>query len=136
MEIYYGTTLSKMPGDMVYKNPSVFLAPVRGATSVTIDGHWPLVAAAYAKLGIPITLVGVERVEQPKPRPIPPTAYLPTAEKPTEQAAVEIPFGWQQSPWADLRRLAAAVSDTPIVNKEQAIAAIDTELKRREQGAL
>jgi hypothetical protein len=134
MHLYYGTTKTKHAKGKQFKNASVFAGPVADAKSVTIEGVWPRVVDAYSRLGVPITLVQAEQTKRIEG--IPPTAYLPTAERRTEQAAVEIPFDWQQAPWADLRRLAASVSDTPIVNRKQAEAAIEAELERREQGAL
>lgn len=50
----------------------------------------------------------------------------------TEPATlVEIPEGWADLPWPELRSLAAAVSDTPINSKDEAIAAIQAETEAR-----
>lgn len=49
-------------------------------------------------------------------------------------ADVPIPDGWRALRWSDLRALAARVSDTPIHDKADALAAIEAELARRTEG--
>jgi hypothetical protein len=47
------------------------------------------------------------------------------------RAAVAIPGDWQSLSWQERRSLASQLSDEPITNGEQANAAIEAELKRR-----
>lgn len=44
---------------------------------------------------------------------------------------VPIPEDWRDLPYQDLRRLAVSVSSTPVVNKAQAIRAIEAEIEKR-----
>lgn len=69
---------------------------------------------------------------------IPDTAYLATAERREQQRAVVIPDDWQSLPYVprtagapNLKALASQVSDTPISNKNEAIAAIEAEIALR-----
>jgi hypothetical protein len=58
------------------------------------------------------------------------TALTPTDAEPEPS---QIPEGWRDLPWPALKSLAASVSDERIKTKEDAEAAIDLELKRREK---
>lgn len=58
-----------------------------------------------------------------------------TAETPAEQAAVVIADNWRDLEWAELRSLASKVCSDPIKKKDEAIAAIEAELKRRAETA-
>lgn len=57
----------------------------------------------------------------------------PTQAEPTDApaAAVEIPADWRDLKWPALRSLALKVSDEPIRNHDDAVAAIELELERR-----
>lgn len=64
--------------------------------------------------------------------PEPAAAPSRTSEPRSQQAVVVIPADWQENlPWPSLRSLASQVSDTPIRNRADAVAAIQTELSRR-----
>jgi hypothetical protein len=54
------------------------------------------------------------------------------AETPESRAAVNVPADWQSLSWQERRSLASQLSDDPITNGEQANAAIEAELKRRQ----
>jgi len=137
MEIYYGIVQAPAAKGKQFRNAALYQRPDLRATRVFIDGDFPRIRADYEALLVPVHLVDSGRVTaptQPGVSSIPETAYLPTAEKRKEQAAVEIPGDWQQMRWADLRRLAASVCDHPIINKADALRAVESELARRAQG--
>lgn len=50
---------------------------------------------------------------------------------PTKREDIQIPDGWEELPWPDLRALAQSFSDDPIQSKKMAEAAIETEIERR-----
>lgn len=143
MDFYYGTTRTPLSEGKVHLNPVGFLSADPRATRVYLVGNFPRVERAYKARGVPVCKIDpndrealhgvrVPRIETFPAAPVAPaSAYLPTSEKPQDQAAVVLPADWEQMPWADLRRLAASVSDYPIINKEQAFAAIRNEITRR-----
>lgn len=47
------------------------------------------------------------------------------------RSKIEIPEGWAELKYGEMRQLASSVSDSPIHNREEAIAAITSELARR-----
>jgi hypothetical protein len=49
----------------------------------------------------------------------------------TERSRVEVPSNWRDMPWPQRRSLATQFSDGPIHNNEEAVAAIEAELRRR-----
>lgn len=57
-----------------------------------------------------------------------------TAESREEQLAVEIPDDWKSLKWFALRSLASKVSSDPVNKMEDAVAAIEAELARRNEG--
>lgn len=60
------------------------------------------------------------------------------ARRATERADVKIPKNWAEMHWPEMRALATDLTDdpvkTPIKNKDDATAAIEAELKRRDTG--
>lgn len=63
--------------------------------------------------------------------PVTPPAAAGGPETDATRAAVPIPDNWNELPWAALRKLAASVSPSPIVNRVDAVAAVEAELARR-----
>jgi threonine synthase len=138
---YYGKNHNPLSEGRKFRNARLFYKVEPDATDVLIDGNYPAVAEAYAK----IDGVHVETLIPPKPAPVAASALRSQA-APAQQslpqmdeqltseqaAAVPIPADWRQASWAVLRQLAASVSNTKIINKAQAIEVIEAELKRRE----
>lgn len=135
MEFFYGLHTRKESQGKVFRNASLFQAPDPRATRVFVDGNWPKIFHAYNALGIQVIPINLNASGYATAAGgIPETAYLPTSERREEQSRVEIPDDWELAGWVELRRLASSVSDHPIINKEQAIRAIQAEIERREQG--
>lgn len=117
------TGFEKGPGK-AYANPSFFSSPRSGVAKVILEGPWPIVEAAYTALGVP-----VETADGALPLP-------------TGADDVDIPADWEALHWSrpngaglSMRALATKVSPTPVLNGEQARAAIKAEQDRREKAA-
>lgn len=54
-----------------------------------------------------------------------------TKESAAERAAVVIPGNWREMGWPDLRSLASKLTDEPVRNKDEAVAAVEAEAARR-----
>jgi hypothetical protein len=148
MDFYYGTQLTKLATGKRFRNPSVFSGKADvEATRVIVVGNWPRVVNAYRKLGVQVIVVdendhailnnenGVDLppviLHPAADAPVPPKPHPRTAEPLKDQLAVSIPADWEQMPWVDLRRLAASVSNTPIINRVGAVEAIRAAILRR-----
>lgn len=70
----------------------------------------------------------VERAEQER---IAAEAAAAAAARLAERAAVDIPDDWHALSWPELRSLATELSDETVRSKDDAIAAVEAELKRR-----
>lgn len=135
MHLYYGRTRAETMGDRVFRNARFYVAPEAGARSVVVDGDWPHIVADYAAMRVPVEILSGEP-ERPA-RTVEPNMFtnVLTAD---ERAAVEIPDGWRDLPWTrpaeeggiTLRGLGAKFS-SGVLNREQAIAAVEAELERR-----
>jgi hypothetical protein len=76
--------------------------------------------------------VKVEVVDADPTMTAQPTGFaMAAAQRSTEP---EIPADWRELDWPELRSLASSVSETAVINKEQAVEAIEAELGRRAQG--
>lgn len=94
-----------------------------------------------------LTKLRIETPTDPKPEPhqpgpITPAPQVPVPETPgmtmdpsTLQEPTEIPEDWEALDWQTLRKLALEF-DPEVVNKEQAIAAVEAEIARREEGMI
>jgi hypothetical protein len=134
MEFYYATTRSKFAEGKQFRNPTMFSGAVNEATKVYIVGSYPEVASAYHKLGVPIVQLALNDPRLRSSAPIKAPAPPPTekAEVTDEQrSTVEIPSDWETMPWADLRRLAASLSNAPVPSRAKAQAIVEQELQRR-----
>lgn len=129
---------SRQDGDFIqgraYSNPRFFSTPRSDVSKVFIVGHYPNIREAYERLGVPVEQLdpsaSVAQAAQAHPEGI--------VGAPLEQrAAVAIPEDWRDLKWTapadqlSLRQLGALVSDTPVLKKADAIAAVEAELKRR-----
>ena len=64
-DIVYSTRRSGFEPKKVYRNPRYFGAPLASAgDTVTVEGDWPAVVAAYSAIGIEVERYGVEK-QQP-----------------------------------------------------------------------
>jgi hypothetical protein len=142
MDFYYSTTTTPFAKGKRFKNPIGFWKVDEAATHVYVVGQWPRVVAAYEAANVPVTVIdpgdkdvlfngGVINRQTIVEMPFVPPKQ--DAAKRDQRASVSIPEDWQQMPWADLRRLAASVTDQPVVNKAQATAVIETELALRKE---
>lgn len=120
MELVYSQ--ARQPGRKRL-NPRFFDGIVEGVTTVYLDGDWPKIAAAYEAAGVKVLrldfVAPVHRFEMPA----------------VQREPVSIPADWRDLPWSQpderglsLRSVAASVSDTPVINKAQAFAAIEAHL--------
>lgn len=132
MEIVYSQTRHPIADGRTQQNPRFFSGPLKGATAVFVVGDFPRIVEAYCAAGVKVEVIGGP--EAPSTPASAPESLTPVAQ---DRGAVEIPEGWQSLPYTGkahaltLRQLAALVSDEPILNKAQAVAAIEAELERR-----
>jgi hypothetical protein len=134
--IYSRQATGFVPG-RAYSNPRFYTRPREGVTKVYLVGDWPKIEADYKALGVP-----VERLDAPpalddstRDTVVRNGAARFVSDVPQdERAAIEIPADWSGLSWPALRGLATKLSDTPVLNKADATAAIEAELARRSQG--
>jgi hypothetical protein len=126
IELIYSQQPSDFVAGRAYSNPRFYSTPRSGVSKVYLVGDWPQIEADYTALGVP-----VERLDAaPLPAPAPaPAAITHKAEDP---GSVIIPDGWADLSWQKLRSIASQVSDAPVKNGDEARAAIEAELNRRE----
>jgi hypothetical protein len=53
-QVVYSTRSVEGIDGRVFRNPRFFTAPEQGASKVFIDGRWPEIEEAYAKVGVPV----------------------------------------------------------------------------------
>lgn len=130
MEIVYATQRHPLVEGRRFQNPKHFNGPLAGASRVFLTLDLPKIAEAYRKVGVEVVQVGGEPAEA--------AAYVEHPRSDDERARVYIPDDWRDLPWSGpadagitLRSLAAIVADEPVRTKDQAMAAIEGELKRR-----
>lgn len=140
--IYSQQRTDFLPGK-AYSNPRFFTSPRQGVTKVYLVGDWPKVRAAYEAQGVPVETLDPGRAIRGEARREPVERRAPADLTPTvpedERAAVYIPDDWRDLGWTKptgdrditLRGLAAMFSAEPVLNKAQAVEAIEGELKRR-----
>lgn len=132
MEVVYARSMVPLAEGRKFQNPRFFTGPLAGASKVFLTEDLPKIAEAYRAAGVEVVEVNAEPV----------SIYEPPTEAPLsddERAKVYVPDNWRGLPWAKpvdagltLRGLAAVFSDEPVINKAQAIEAIEAELGRRE----
>ena len=139
-ELIYSTQHTDYIQGRAYSNPRFFTSPRTGVTKVLLVGDWPQIAAAYAALGVPVERMDADAATG---HPVDPAmaeaaAKLVPQVTDEERAATHIPENWRKLPWtgkADagltLRGLAAILCDVPVLNKAQAVDAVEAELHRR-----
>lgn len=140
MRIVYSQTGLGMEAGRTFENPRYYTGPRKGATHVFIEGDWPQITADYAAVG-----VRVERLDpvtgdgsgMTLPTLTAPRSILPQASA-EEKARTFIPDDWRDLPWTGkpdagltLRGLAAILADVPVLNKVDAVNAVEAELRRR-----
>lgn len=122
MHLFYSRTAGLLPDGAIFRNVRFFAGAEEGASLVTVEGDHPEVADAYEAAGVPVERIGVA---EPAPqRDAPPFAPNPDA------GSVEIPDDWRDLSWQPLRKLAAQIAPV-VLNKADATAAIEGEIKRR-----
>lgn len=138
MELYYGQTKSRFAEGKKFRNARNFREPEKEATKVFVVGPFPKIVAAYKNLGIEAIAMadGDPRLDYPDGQYVAPAGFnyssVASNSFAADQSVAEIPDGWESMPWADLRRLAASVSQgAPIVSREDAETAIRAALERR-----
>lgn len=136
IEIIYSQQASDFIPGRAYSNPRFFSSPRSGVSKVFLVGDWPDIRAAYENLGVPVERLDASAAErQVSSIPLAPAPASKVAEDP---GSVVIPEGWEALPWSKpgadgltLRGLASSISPVPVLNKAEAIAAIEDELARR-----
>lgn len=125
-DLVYSQT--RQPDGRKQLNPRFFDGPVEGITTVYIDGDWPRIAEAYEAKGVKVLRIDAVA-------PAFNIEFRPLAETGPTQFPVFIPADWRELGWSQpdergltLRSLASQVSETAIINKAQAVAAIEAYL--------
>lgn len=120
-DLVYSQT--RQPDGRKQLNPRFFDGPVDGASTVYLDGDWPRIAEAYERKGVKVLRLDAAPVLAPAETEI------------QEREPVFIPADWRELGWSQpdergltLRSLASQVSETAIINKAQAVAAIEAYL--------
>lgn len=136
-EIVYSRQTQDFLKGKTYSNPRFFTTPRSGVTKVYIAGHWPDVERAYKAIGVPVEYLdeGGLAVGEVIPVNAPMQKEPEHSKISTDYSHVNIEDGWRDLPWVgndSIRVLATQLSETPILNKSQAVATIMAELARRE----
>lgn len=139
MQVVYSRARTPLAAGRRFHNPRFFKAPVEGATVVLLTEDLPDIARAYEALGVCVLRVDAEGNTIAPAFPVP--VQVPVglcADPAADVGAVFIPDDWRDLPWSGktdagitLRALAAMVSPTPVINKHDAMTAIEAELLRR-----
>ncbi|HET9160471.1 MAG TPA: hypothetical protein VFN88_07645 [Caulobacteraceae bacterium] len=131
-ELVYSRQKSDFVEGRAYANPRFFSRPREGVTKVLLVGDWPAIEAAYKALGVSVERVdasavtaGVEPIVVKEAKALTPT--VPEGER----SEVDIPDDWKDMKWFALRGLASKFADAPVLNKADAVAAIEAEISRR-----
>lgn len=85
-----------------------------------LKAHDPRYARIFGKLGYDTTAL-----------PLPDAAAPPIND--VEPVVVAIPDDWRDMPWLQLKLLAGSISNEKIKSKDDAFAAVELELERREE---
>jgi hypothetical protein len=124
MDLAYGRHLIPSMAGLAFRNARFFAGPEEGATTVYVDGDYPLIQSAYEARGVKVLRLDAAPVLAP---------VLDEAQ--SDRPAVDIPADWRELGWSQpdergltLRSLASQVSAEPIINKAQAVAAIEAYL--------
>lgn len=121
MEIVYSAHRIETGPGQVYRNPRLFVTVEADASKVIIYGHHPKIAAAYRKAGVPVEVI------EPKP-----VGFIPaTVLCGSEDDMPDIPDGWRDLAWPELRALAKQCGAPFAINRDQAMAAIGAEVERQ-----
>lgn len=122
MDVIYSRSRVAIAKGQRFQNPRHFAGPLEGATSVHIDGDYPLIEAAYAAEGVAVTRLDV-------------LTPLSALVEPQEADIITIPADWRDLPWSQpdergltLRGVASSVSQGPIKTKDEAVAAVEAYL--------
>lgn len=122
-ELAYGRSLVPGMEGKAFRNARFFVAPEEGVTAVWVDGDHPAIQSAYEALGVKVLRLDAT----------PAVPAAPEVVQPVEP--VFIPADWRELGWSQpdergltLRSLASQVSETAIINKAQAVAAIEAYL--------
>jgi hypothetical protein len=127
MDLVYGRTLRPEMEGKAFRNARFFTAPEEKASTVYLDGDYPQVENAYLSKGVKVLHLD---------------AALPSSavfhQRPAGDVTEEkvfIPADWRELPWSQrdergysLRSLASEVSAGPVINKDEAFAAIEAYL--------
>lgn len=143
--------MTELAKGRAYRNPEYFLLADPRAKDVIVVGDYPNIINTYEAMGAIVRYVRRDDWDALNCRTLPRTAphfeeeelsqtpviplQEPVERRPSRSAgSPPIPADWQQMPWADLRRLAASVSGTAIINKLQAFDAIEAALAFHKDG--
>lgn len=115
------------------RNPRHFTGSEAGVEHVVIVGDYPAITDAYLAQGVPVEHHGRPDLDRK------PAAVALISHQDEDPGVVVIPDDWRDLPWSQpdadglsLRRLASLVSPEPVINKAQAVEAVEAELARRE----
>lgn len=133
-ELIYSRQSSGFIEGRAYSNPRFYTQPRQGVTKVYIVGDWPKIEADYTALGVPVERLdappvsaGPERIEAVSAAVQRLVSDVPEGER----GDIEIPADWRELKWFALRSLATKFASTPVLNKADAEAAIEAEIRRR-----
>ena len=145
LELVYSRQGSDFIKGRAYSNPRFYSTPRQGVSKVYVVGDYPQIVADYERMGVPVEIVD-EGFALPKGRNAHPAVTGAEIIGPrvadVAREGVEIPVDWRDLKWSTpddqgrtLRGLAAQFSDTPVLNKGEAVTAVEAELARREKPA-
>ena len=122
MEIVYADHRGELSEGRVHLNPRLFNGtPEDGATKVYILGDHPKIALAYRALGVEVEEVK-PKPDHPEPPP-PPIVFVEAERKDRDWSA--LPEDWRFWPWQELRALAKDAGKAWVINRDQAIDAVE-----------
>ncbi len=134
IELIYSQQNNGFIKGRAYANPRFFSTPRSGVSKVLIVGSWPNIEEAYAAIGVPVERIGAGD----STTVVPEVVFTPPPVVAEDPAGADIPENWRDLPWSKpgddgltIRGVAKAVSPTPVLNKDQAVVAIEAELARR-----
>jgi hypothetical protein len=123
-EYLYATERHALAEGRVFRNPRHFHAPEHNASKVYIVGDHPKVAKAYRANGVEVVEVG--KVEPQ----IPPTLLCGSDDEGqvSNRDWDALPDDWRDLPWQELRALAKDAGAWWVINRGQAVKAIEDRL--------
>lgn len=132
-KILYSQTGFGLRAGHQFENPRFYSGVRKGVTHVYVDGDWPQIVADYEAAD-----VTVERIDTLPEIVAPAVTKGPAKVSDDDRARTHIPGDWRDLPWTGkpdagltLRGLATILCDEPVLNKAQAIDAVEAELRRR-----